>query len=384
MKVGNLYNIRVSFTLAFKNIFLKYIQNKILVNKLSAVLILIGIIMVASGIFVFYIGYKKSVPNTYLWAAFPILHGLHEFAEASLELGMPFIVERFEIFFAIAGAFVLLAAALEYNGVVARPIGKFAALIGLIGVSYFIFFLPEHIIEEMEHIKYDFGILVTNPIRFFQGMFMTILAIIALLLTSLYLVLRAKRGEITLDPKLIQITGISVILLSVYAFFEGFESEDPVFVTLRAISLSLFLIVPIFFILTNKLGLQRLLIIQEGGIPLLGYNFPSNTYLTIDSSESSDFVLAAGFLAAVSSFSGNVLKAGSTFSIRSKQLYFILTQVEGNIYALQSLHTNKNLERDFFEFGKHLNPKIPKTNSPDDLDLKTIGSEIQEHFSLYF
>ena len=351
---------------------------------MSEVLILIGVIMIAAGVVMLYLGIKRNVPNTPLWSLFPILHGLHEFADYALESGMPFIVERFEIFFAVAGSFVLLAAALEYNGVIPRPIGKFVALIGLISVSYFIFALPEQIIEDMEHSLFDFGFITSNPIRFFQGFFMTIVAILAILLTTIYITYQSKKEFQTIDRKLIEIMITSIVLLSIYAFFEGFLSEDPIFITLRAISLSLFIIVPIYFILVNYVGLQRLLIIQQGGIPVLGYNFPSHTFLSFDTPEGADFILAAGFLSAVSSFSGDVLKSGTTISIRSNRLYFLITQINGTIYALQALHANKNLETVFFEFGSNLNPGIQNIESPDDLNKSDIKSKIDQSFSLFY
>jgi len=196
--------------------------------------------------------------------------------------------------------------------------------------------------------------------------------------------MRSKRGHITIDPKLIKTTTISVALLVVYAIFEGFESEDPVFITLRAISLSLFIIVPVFFILVNNVGLQRLMVIQEGGVPIIGYKFPSNTFISMDSTESKDFILAAGFLSAISSFSDDILKAGSSISIRSKQLYFILTHTGGNIYALQALHTNRELEKILYNFGENLNLKLPKTNNLNEIDLDMVKSEVHNSFSSFY
>jgi hypothetical protein len=347
---------------------------------MNEVLILIGIIMVIAGIFVYYMGNKRAVPNTFLWAAFPILHGLHEFMDYALQFKIPFFFERLEIFFAIAGSFVLLAAAIEYNGVVTRPIGKIGALIGLITISYFIFGLPEDILEAMDHFNFKLGFLSTTPFRYFQGFFMTILAMVAIVLTSLYLIVTSKNGRIAFDKKSVRITGISIVILSIYAFFEGFESEDPIFVTLRAISLSLFIVVPIFFILVNRIGLQKLLIIQEGGVPLLGYDFLSHNFISLQSSE----ILAAGFLSAISHFSNEFLKAGTSFSLRSKQIYFILAHIEGTIYTLQSLHTNKNLEKVFYDFANKINPFLKKSNTQKDVDLSIVRTEIHNAFNLFY
>ena len=102
---------------------------------MSEVLILIGVIMVVSGIAIYYIGLRRNVPNTILWAFFPILHGLHEFADYFLEFYDIFIIEQFEMFFAIAGAFLLLGATLEYNGALAKPIGKITAFFGMISIG---------------------------------------------------------------------------------------------------------------------------------------------------------------------------------------------------------------------------------------------------------
>ncbi len=218
---------------------------------MSLILILTGVIMIISGIVVFYIGKKKAVPNNSLWAIIPIFHGLHEFAEFLESVQAPFIVERFGILFAISSSFLLLAAALEYNGVISRPTGKLTALIGIITVSYFIFTFPEDILEDLAHTLLDFGFLQSTIFRFFQGFLMTILAILAILLTSLYLLQQSKKSVLTIDSKLIQTTVISVILLSFYAFFEGFifEGSLEIFILFRAISISLFIVIPLFFIL---------------------------------------------------------------------------------------------------------------------------------------
>jgi hypothetical protein len=137
---------------------------------------------------------------------------------------------------------------------------------------------------------------------------------------------------------------------------------------------------PVFFILVNRIGLQKLLIIQEGGIPLLGYDFLSHNFISIQSSE----ILAAGFLSAISQFSDEFLKAGKSFSLRSKQLYFILAHIEGTIYTLQSLHTNKNLEKFFYDFANKINPYLKKFNTPKDVDLGTVRAEIQNAFNLFY
>lgn len=353
--------------------------------NMNEVLLLIGIMMTISGIIVFYLGYKRGVPNTILWAAFPILHGLHEFTEYFMDnFDLISYTERFEMLFSISGSFVLLAAALEYNGVLQKPVGKIAGLIGLIGVSYFVFGLPEELLEDIEHTIITVGIFKTDPIRFMQGMFLTILTLLVIIITYLYLLYQSKKGIITPDSKLSQTTIIAILLLGIYAFFEGFNWEGGIFISLRAISLGLFIVVPIFFILTNKIGLQRLIIIDEGGIPLMVFNFPSDSFLSFDSSEGSRVVLASGFLAAISSFSGQVLKAGSSLSLRTNNLFFIVSQYKSKIYALQTLHTNRNLEKKFDQLKEGISSKIENFTNPGDINTDDIKPVITEMFSFFY
>jgi hypothetical protein len=350
---------------------------------MSEVVLLTGIVMVLSGIVVYILGNRRVVPNAFLWALFPILHGFHEFAEYMLEFQNNFTLERFEIFFAISGSFVLLAATLEYNGVLGKPLGIITAIIGIISVNYFIFILPENIIEDMEHIILDFGVLKTNPFRFLQGFVMTVIAICAIFFTSLFLHQKSKKGEIGVDSRLTKITIISIILLSIYAFFEGFTSENEIFITLRAISMAFFIVVPVFFIYANSFGLQKLLVIKEGGVPLMGYNFSLGQFFDFYSEEGGDMVLAAGFVAAISAFSGEVLKGGKTLSIRSNRLYFVIAQIESNLYALQSLHVNKKLEKIFHNFGTQFNLDIQNVEQPDEINTKDVKQKIRESFSRY-
>lgn len=353
--------------------------------NMNEVLLLIGVMMTISGIIVFYLGYKRGVPNTILWAAFPILHGLHEFTEYFIDnFDLISYIERFEIIFSISGSFVLLAAALEYNGVLQKPIGKLAGLIGLISVGYFVFGLPEELLEGIEHTIITVGIFESNPIRFMQGIFLTILAILAILFTYLYLITQSRKGLITPDSKLTQTSTIAILLLGIYAFFEGFSWEAGIFVALRAISLGLFIVVPIFFIFVNKIGLQRLIIIDKGGIPLMVYNFPTDSFLSFDSSEGVRAVLASGFITAISSFSGEVLDAGSSLTLRTHNLFFIVSHYKSKIYALQTLSLNRNLEKKFDRLKEVVSSKITNSTNPSDTNTSEIKPIIKELFSFFY
>ena len=347
---------------------------------MSFALIIFGVIMILIAIVILHIGNKKAVPNTFLWAIFLMLKGIHEFAKFLEELQVSFIIKRFELFFAISSSFILLAIAIGFNGALSSPIGKLAAIIGITTVSFFIFTLPEDTLLEITYIIFDFGFLQSDPIKFFSGFFITILAILALLFTSIYLLWQSKKDLLTIYPNLIHTTIILIVLLSIYSIFEGFNFKNEIFITLKALSLFSFIIIPLFFILIKKVSLQKLLVIHEGGIPRLGYNFSSGLFLSFDRNN----FLIAGFLAAITSFSKEILKGGITFSIRSNQLYFIITKINGNIYVLQSLHANKNLEKKFLEFGNRLNPKIQSVKLHNQIELNIVKPEIQESFSIFY
>ncbi|KKN08463.1 hypothetical protein LCGC14_1056490 [marine sediment metagenome] len=216
---------------------------------MSFILILIGTIMLITGIIIIYLGKKRAVPNTYLLGLFPIFHGIHEFI-TSFQLIQPIILlERIEIFSAILGAFCLLAVTIEFNGAVAKPIGKLISIIGIVIVSYFIFILPDSLIVILSSTTLNFGAFQSTPFRFFQGFFISFISIIVTLFTFIYLKISSRRDSFSIDSRLSRFTAIIISLLTTYALFEGFNHELEVFILLRAFSMTLFMIIPLFFIL---------------------------------------------------------------------------------------------------------------------------------------
>lgn len=216
---------------------------------MSFVLILIGTIMIISGIIVIYLGKKRAVPNSFLLGFFPIFHGIHEFIISLQEIQAFILLERIEIFTVVLGAFCLLAVAIEFNGAIAKPMGKLISIVGIATVSYFIFFLPDNVIENLNSIVLNFGYFQSTTFRFFQGFFISFMAITVILLTFIYLKLRSKKDLFTIDSRLSRFTAISITLLILYAISEGFIHESELIIMLRAFSLTLFIIIPLFFIL---------------------------------------------------------------------------------------------------------------------------------------
>ncbi|MFW9924678.1 MAG: hypothetical protein ACFFDW_15460 [Candidatus Thorarchaeota archaeon] len=345
-------------------------------------LLLIGSIMTASGILVFVLGRIRKVPNSFLWAIFPFGHGLHEFFDYIAETiqDSTFIIERFEIFFSLASALALLAAAMEYNGALPRPIGKISSLIGLTFLTYLTFLLPEDIIEGIE----EFVILGSDPIRFLHGFVIVLMAAGAILFSYLYLRNQAKKGLITIERNLTLTSIVSAILLVIFSVFEGFNYQSDILISLRAISLAIFLIVPIFVVLVSKFGLQNLLILNENGMILYGYNFSDRVVLSLDQDkESTDALLKAGFLAAISTFSRDVLHAGTSFTIRANRLNFIMKKEGNNIFTLQTINYDGNLEKKFSEFTRTAMPLLEKVSDLQLIDNPEFSTLVNDSFKQY-
>lgn len=205
--------------------------------------------MVICGITVIYLGNKREVPNTILFGLFPIFHGLHEFMEFFHQIQESILLERIETFTAVLGAFSLLAAVIEFNGAIAKPFGKLTSIIGVTTVSYFIFVVPDEAIESLSNTVLNFGLFQSTSFRFFQGFFLSFIAIIATFLTFIYLKWHAKKELISIDPRISRVTALSIIMLTFYAFFEGFNYEIELYNIFRAFSMAFFIIIPLIYLL---------------------------------------------------------------------------------------------------------------------------------------
>lgn len=194
------------------------------------------------------------------------------------------------------------------------------------------------------------------------------------------------QNKLILTPHNRIINWAAVILLVFFAIFEGFDSTNRLFIDLRGISLAIFIIVPILFVLTNKPGLQRLLIVSENGELIYGFDFGKKLDLFSDGSESDldNAVMTAGFLAAITGFSGQIAKGNSSFSIKTGGFYFTLIKSGKALFALQSLNPSKALDKNFIIFTQKIDPlylipnlEIKKTESP----LKPL---VQKEFKPFF
>jgi hypothetical protein len=172
----------------------------------------------------------------------------------------------------------------------------------------------------------------------------------------------------------------------VFSIFEGFNSDNPIFIAFRAVSLSLFIIVPLIFIITNKPGLQRLLVISEAGELLYGFNFGTNGDLFSNAIEKelNDAIMTAGFLAALTSFSTQFGSGTNVFTIRSQGLYFTLLRSSQKLFALQAFHQSKALEKSFRIFCTTFNPPTVQSNDLTPEILSPINDQTRGIFKVFF
>ncbi|MFX1395078.1 MAG: hypothetical protein ACFFAH_16110 [Promethearchaeota archaeon] len=345
------------------------------------ILLIMAIIMFITAAGILYVGHKKGTPNLLLWAFFPLVRGIHQLIEFIADYNEEildrelFFFDRFEIFSAFCSTFVLLAACLEFNETIRKPFGKLIVLIVAIIPLYLILTVSDATLNEFEdQLLFEGFILTSDPPRFLYGFILPLISATVIIGTYVYYRYQDKRGIISHNPKMKKITLIIVLLILSFSIFEGFDYEEHelIFTSFRAVTLSLFIIIPLFIIYTIDLGLQRFFIIDHSGLPLYIFNFQTNESAL---SEELSF-LTSGFLTAIINFSDELSTKKSGFlSIRSQYLYYSILKTEKKLYALQSILFNKNLEETFFSSVKQIDDMISemdKTMIKDSIQVKDI------------
>jgi hypothetical protein len=352
-----------------------------------------AIIMFVVSTGILYLGHKKGTPNTFLWALFVSTRGLHwlvegisDYYEEILDIEM-LLFSQLELITAFVSSFILLAACIEYNGMIRRHLGKVITLLSSILPIYFILSINEDTLEEIEDIYILKGDIVSTELpRFLYGFILPLLSILALIIIYLYYYYHTKKGTIYNNPKVLKITIILGILIFIFSIFEGFDYyEDQelelVFVSLRAISLIFIIIIPLIIVFTFNLGLQKFLIIKHSGLLLYAYNFDTKRVISDDD----ESFLTSGFLTALLGFSKELSKKDDRFlAIQSHYLYYVITKTESKIYALQSISKNKNLEQKFFQAVKELDESISNMDEPSQLNTAQLKDVIDNNFSAFY
>ncbi len=266
-----------------------------------------------------------------------------------------------------------VGAIFEFTGALSKPIGKILTISTLIFSFYFITILSEQSIEDISEIVINFGVLHSEPFRFFYGFFLILFSVIVLFITYFYQIKNSKQKNITLDSNIKTLTVLASVLLIIFGIFEGFESTNPIFIEFRAISLALFIIIPLLFIIISKPGLQKLLILNESGMLSYGFHFGKKKDLMRDSSmkeELDQAIMASGFLSALTIYSSQISQGTNFFNIRSGGLYFTLSKIGNTLFALQSIAATKQLDTQFSLFIQKISKdlKSEETLTPEQIE----------------
>ena len=321
------------------------------------ILSIMSVVMFVCSVIILLFGHKRGTPNIILWALFPFVRGLHwlveaiaEYYDEILDIDM-IIMDQLELITAFCSSFILLAACLEHNGMIRRPIGKVAILIVAILPFYLLFTIDEDTLEDIEdEVLFKWGEVQTDIFRFLYGFILPLIAIIILIGLYFYYYTQAKEGQINLNPKVRRSTIILVILIFIFSIFDGFDyCEDTdleiIFIGLRGITLAFFVIIPLIVILSQDLGLQKFLIIEHSGLPIFQYDFMKRAPI---SDEDDTSFLTSGFLSAILGLTERLANKESGFlSIQSSFLNYIVLKTSSKLYALQSILSNKELKNKF-------------------------------------
>lgn len=309
-------------------------------------LLALGSIFLFGGFAIYFVGYTKGVNNSLIWALFPILHGIHEFIEFLLDTNLlPDFFERFELLFAITSSFVLLMACIEYLGVINSPNGKYIGLTGILSFIYILFFSSDITFNAIHNLTFDWGIVNTEFLRLFYGFILPLVCAIIIFITYLNLVDKNKKENISMSSNLTRSILLLIGGLLIFAFFEGFDSND-IGILFRGISAIMLLLIPAIIIIYTRIGLSSLLIFNHTtGRPIFVYNFVKNEHSSDDK-----WIMTAGVLTAISSLSASETDIGSINQIKSEQGQYILTKQGKYTIAIQTRTSNKILEKNLIKF----------------------------------
>ena len=357
------------------------------------ILLTMSIVMFGCSIVILYLGYKRGTPNILLWTLFPFVRGLHwlvesisDYYEEILEIEL-FIFTRLELFTAFCSSFILLAVCLDHNGMIRRPIGKIIALAVAILQLYFLAFGSGNLIEEIDDTTIWLGSgVTTEPFRLSYGFYLPIISIIVLVGIYFYYVYQANKGNINFNPKVKRSTFMLVVLIFLFSLFEGFdyyeESElEIIFIGLRAITLSFFLIIPLIVILSQDLGLQKFFLIEHTGAPVFAYNFQEKSVIGIEDEVSH---LTSGFVSAIMNFSGVLSEKESGYlAVQLSYLYYIILKTKSKLYAIQTILTNRHLKNKFLNTIEKMDVLTSTIHQSSDIALGQVKEILDTNFSTF-
>ncbi len=319
--------------------------------------LVIGTIMIISSFVILFLGLKRSTRNIWFWFGFPFFHGTEEILEyliANNPSGLPPFAERIELILGILASVCLFIAVVELNGQISSKGGLLAGsmIFVLLGVIALLF--PEPVIDTIERdtLFQIGGFLKTTPFQFLTNFLIPILAGLVLFVTQMFLLKNQRTQKIQIAHSEMMLFFLLEVSLVLFSMFEGLTSENSVFLLMQTLVTVMFVIIPLVVIFLSKPDLQRFLVIDAtNGFLIYGYHFTTANVISAESEneEHNDALLVSAFLAALSGFSGDYLRSGSTLKLESNQSFFYISRMEDTIFTLQTLFVTEAVDKAFKE-----------------------------------
>ena len=357
------------------------------------ILFTMSMVMFVCSFFILFLGHKRGTSNIYLWAVFPFIRGLHWLVESMAEYYDEIldkelmILDQLELITAFCSSFILLAACLEHNGMIRKPIGKVAILLVSILPIYYLITTDEDTLEEIGDIYiFRWGEMQTDIFRLLYGFILPLIAIMILTGIFFYYYYHTKKGNINFNPKVKESTIVLCILIFIFSIFEGFDYyEDTdleiIFIGLRGITLAFFIIIPLIIILSQDLGIQKFFLIEPSGTLVFAYNFQERLAIPVEDDISR---LTSGFVSAIMNFSGVLSEKESGFlSVQLSYLYYIILKTESKLYALQTILTNRHLKNSFLNTIEKMDVLTSTIHQSSDVALDQVKEILNTNFSIF-
>ncbi len=346
--------------------------------------LIIGTVMLVAGVIILILGLRKSTRNIWFWAAFPIFHGLEEIVEYYIAsvTSVPFFVERLEVLLGILASMALFITVVEFTGVIPSEGGKLAGFFGIVILGSIALFFPETVIEYIENDTFlELGPLMSTPLQFLANFLIPMLATVVLIVSHLHLTKEQQKRKFQISKSENLLVIFLVISLSLFALFEGLTVENSVFLVIQSLITVMFIAIPLIVIFASKPGIQRFLIIDAtNGFLIYGFHFTTRNVIAAETEneEHNDALLVSAFLAALSGFSGDYLKAGTSLKLESHHMLFYISRVGDVIFTLQTLMSTSALDKAFLNTVNEIGTNVDSKDQ--DRYTEIIVSNFREFF----
>lgn len=357
------------------------------------VLFTMSMVMFVCSVIILIFGHKRGTPNIIIWSLFPFIRGLHwlvesmaEYYDEILDRDM-IILDQLELLTAFASSFILLAACIEHNGMIRKPIGKIAILLVVLYPFYYLLTVDEDSLEAIEDIiLFRWGPMETDIFRFLYGFILPLVAIMILTGIFFYYYYHTKKGHIDFNLKVRNSTIMISLLIFLFSIFEGFDYFEEtdleiIFIGLRGITLAFFVIIPLIVILSQDLGLQKFFLIEHSGAPVFVYNFQEKSDIPVKDDMS---YLTSGFVSAIMEFSDVLSEKESGFlSVQLSYLYYLIFKTKSKLYAVQTILINRHLKNKFLNTIEKMDVLTSTIHQSSDIALEQVQKIVDTNFSTF-